>query len=269
MYIWLIGGRIVEKLAIYGGRPVREKPFPSKLLGSALIGDEELAELKDVIAEKSPYRYYGYGNPRKVRDFEQKTREMLGSKYTLAVSSGSAALYCACAALGLGPGDEVIIPAFGWFSNYYAVIHVGALPVFADIDDSLGLDPDDFERKITPRTKAVMVVHYQGGPARMDRISAIARAHGIAIIEDCCQAFGGSFQDKLLGTWGDIGLTSFNCVKMLTAGEGGLLWTDNEEYFVRAVRYHDIGRVRSVSKSSLRMRVWQMKRRILQGFNSE
>ena len=234
----------MEKLAINGGTPVRTAEWPSNLLGAALIGEEELRELQDVVTEKSPFRHYGIGNPVKVATFEKELREYYGRRFALAVSSGSAALSCAAAALGLGPGDEVILSAFTWFSDYDALVSLGVTPVFADIDETLDLDPADFERKITPRTKAVIVVNFQGGPARMEEICRIARAHDIRIIEDCAQAMGGRCGDKLLGTFGDITILSFQLHKVLTAGEGGALILDNETFFARAVRYHDLGLMR-------------------------
>ena len=239
------------KLAIHGGEPVRTKPFPPKMLGAALTGEEELLELTDVIKEKTLFRHYGLGNPQKVNTFEREAREMLGSKFFLGLSSGGASLFCAAVALSIGVGDEVIMPSFGWFTDYYAVACNGGLPVLADIDDSLNLDPDDFKRKITKNTKAVIVVHYQGGPARMDEIMSIAKEHGIKVIEDCAQAYGGQYKGKRLGTIGDIGITSFQGNKLITSGEGGALWTDSEEYFTRAARYHDNGFVRDVFKDQL------------------
>jgi dTDP-4-amino-4,6-dideoxygalactose transaminase len=239
------------KLAFHGGTPVRKKPFPSKMLGAALIGEEELAELREVVAEKSPFRHYGIGNPHKVKDFEDEARRMLGSKYVLAVSSGSAALFCAVAALKIGVGDEVVMPAHGWYSDYNCVVCAGALPVFAEIDDTFCLDPKDFEKKITERTKAVIVIHYQGGPADMDEIVSIAESRNIKVIEDCAQALGGQYRQKMLGTLGDIGISSFQASKMITCGAGGLVYTDCEEYFVRAVRYHDLGFVRPVFEDRL------------------
>jgi 8-amino-3,8-dideoxy-alpha-D-manno-octulosonate transaminase len=241
----------MSKLSILGGSPVRLTPMPSKMLGLSLIGEEEMKQLQDVVTEKSPFRHYGIGQPQKTALFEQEAAVLLGSKYTLAVSSGTAALACAMVGLGIGMGDEVILPAFCWYSDYNVLVNVGALPVFADIDDTLTLDPADFQRKITPRTKAVIVVHYQGAAADMDRILAIARKHDILVIEDCAQAFGGEYQGQTLGTLGDIAITSFQSNKMITCGEGGLVFTDNEEYFVRAVRYHDLGFVRPVFEQRL------------------
>ncbi len=225
---------------------LRTKPYPPKFSGASLIGQEELDELRDVIAEKSPFRHYGLGTPGKVNLFEEEAAKYLGSKYTLALSSGTAAISCALAAMGIGNGDEVILPAFGWFSDYMCIVNSGALPVFADIDDTLNLDPADFEKKITPNTKAVIVIHYQGGAAEMDTIMDIARANNIKVIEDVAQAFGGEYKGRKLGTIGDIAMTSFQANKILTCGEGGLLYTDNEKYFAKAVRYHDLGSVRDV-----------------------
>jgi 8-amino-3,8-dideoxy-alpha-D-manno-octulosonate transaminase len=232
------------ELAMDGGTPIRQKPYPYKLPGASMIGQEELQELKDVVEQKSPFRHYGYGTPCKVNEFERQASEMLGAQYTLGVSSGTGALFCAVAALGIGPGDEVILPAFGWFSDYEAIVAMGGTPVFSQIDDTMNLDPVDFERKITPATKAVIVIHYQGGAARMDEICAVAARHNIRIIEDCAQAFGGSYGDKMLGTLGDIGISSFQTNKMLTCGEGGILYTNDEKLYARAVRYHDLGMIR-------------------------
>lgn len=234
----------MEKLAIDGGTPVRTRPFPSAMLGASLTGDEELKELGDVIKEQSPFRFYGIGTPTKVKEVENELKQLVGTRFALAVSSGSAALLCAAAAAGLGPGDEVIIPAFSWFTDYCVLVNLGITPVFADIGEDLNLDPDDFERKITPKTKAVIPVHYQGCPAKMDRIMEIASAHSVMVIEDVAQALGGSFQGKKLGTFGKAAITSFQTHKMITCGEGGMLFTDDEELFARAVRYHDLGSLR-------------------------
>ncbi len=234
----------MEQLALYGGSPVRSTPFPSNMLGASLYGEEELAQVTEVIREKSPFRFYGFGNPTKVASFEEAVCRKFGVKYALAVSSGTSALSCAVAALGLGPGDEVILPSFSWYSDYCTLVQFGILPVFADVGDDLNLSPSDFEKKITPKTKAVLVVHYQGTPAKIDEIVSIANIHHIKVIEDCAQAFGGSFHGKRLGTFGDIATASFQTHKVLTSGEGGLVFTNNEDYFVRAVRFHDLGNVR-------------------------
>lgn len=234
----------MEKLALHGGTPVRTAPFPPQMPGASLLGSEELKEITDVIFEKSPFRFYGIGQPGKAAAFEAEVRQRLGVRYALGVSSGSAALLCAVAALGLGPGDEVIIPSFSWYSDYCALLPFGITPVFADIGDDLNLDPADVERKITPRTRAVIIVSYQGCPAQMDALLDVAERRGLLVIEDCAQAFGGSYRGRRLGTMGDVAIASFQTHKTLTSGEGGLFFTNNEDYFVRAVRYHDLGAVR-------------------------
>ena len=235
----------MKTLAVDGGTPVRKDPFPSNLLGVTVYDNAELAELTDVITSRSPFRFYGLSNPCKVAAFEERAREYIGTKFALAVSSGTAALNCAMAALGVGPGDEVIIPAFGWFSDYFTVINAGALPVFADIDETLSLDPDDFRRKITKDTKAVIIIDFQGCPAKTDEIVNIANEHDIIVIEDIAQAFGGEYKGKKLGTFGHIAVGSFQINKLLCCGEGGIVLTDNEEYFARAARYHDTSILRS------------------------
>lgn len=241
----------MEKLAIDGGKPVREKPFPSNMLGASLIGQEELAELTDVVREQSPFRHYGIGNPVKVKTFEEEFCALLGCKYALAVSSGSGALVCAVAAAGLGPGDEVIIPSFAWFTDYCVLVNMGVTPVFADIGEDLNMDPADFERKITGKTKAVIPVHYQGCPAKIEEITRIAHAHGLLVIEDCAQALGGEYRGKKLGSFGDMAIASFQTHKMITSGEGGMLFTNSEALYVRAVRYHDLGFVRTYFEGKL------------------
>lgn len=241
----------MEKPAALGGTPVRTQPFPPNMPGASLIGEEELAQLADVVREKSPFRHYGVGNPCKVDTFEQMAGEYFGRRFALAVSTGTAALSCAVAAAGLGPGDEVIIPGFSWYSDYSALVNAGITPVFAEIGEDLNLDPEDFAHKITPSTKAVIPVHYQGCPAQMEAIVEIARRHKLIVIEDCAQACGGEYRGAKLGTIGDLAIFSFQTHKMLTCGEGGLLLTDDEELFVRAVRYHDLGFVRDAFKKRL------------------
>lgn len=233
-----------EQLAIHGGTPVRTGGFPPITAGASVIGPEELAELKDVVDERSPFRHYGIGKSVKTKQLEDDARAMLGSRHTLALSSGTSALSCALTAMNIGIGHEVIMPAFGWYSDFNAVVLAGALPVFAEVDDTLNLCPIDLEKKITPQTKAVIVIHYQGVPARMDEIMSVARKHGIQVIEDVAQAFGGEYRGQKLGTIGDIAITSFQGNKLLTCGEGGMLYTDSDRYFVRAVRYHDLGQFR-------------------------
>ena len=233
----------IGKLAIHGGKPVRTVPLPTCVLGADLTGAEELERLREVIVSKTLFRHYGPGQPVMAETLERRVRERFGVRYALAVSSGSAALFCSLAGLGIGPGDEVILPAFSWYSCYNAIVLQGALPVFCDIDRSLNLDPDDFARKITPRTKAVLVVHYQGGPARLDEILGIARARGIKVIEDGAQSIGVRYRSRYCSTIGDVGTFSFQGNKIVVAGEGGMVLTNNPVIFERAVRYQDHGHV--------------------------
>ena len=147
--------------------------------------------------------------------------------------------------------DEVIVPAYSWWSDYTCVINAGALPVFADIDASFNLDPEDFERKITPRTKAVLAVHLIGGPCDMDPIMEIARKHNIKVLEDCAQCVGGAYKGKKLGSIGDIGIYSFQINKMISSGEGGAVVTNDPYLYERACRFHDMGDMRRVFEERL------------------
>jgi 8-amino-3,8-dideoxy-alpha-D-manno-octulosonate transaminase len=207
---------------------------------------QEEEALLDVLESGSPFRYYGPGKPEHVKNFEEGFAELMGAKFGLGVTSGTAALDCAITALEVGPGDEVIVPAYTWWSDYTCVVQAGALPVFADIDRSLCLDPQDFARKITPRTKAVIAVHLLGGPCDMDPIMETARRRGVAVLEDAAQCVGGSYRGKRLGSIGDVGIYSFQLHKMISSGEGGALVTSDPEIYQRAARFHDMGMLRPV-----------------------
>lgn len=211
---------------------------------------EETA-LIEVLESGSPFRYYGPGSPDKVKSFEDAYANYMGTGFALGVTSGTAALDCAITGLGIGPGDEVIVPAYTWWSDYTCVVHAGALPVFADIDRSLCVDPEDFARKITPRTKALIAVHLLGGACDMEPIQETARKHGIKILEDAAQCVGGSYRGKKLGSIGDVGIYSFQLHKMISSGEGGALVSSNPEIFERAVRFHDMGGLRDIFQERL------------------
>jgi len=213
-------------------------------IGPQFFDEREEQALMEVLESRSPFRYWGSGKPTKVLRFEEKFAAYMGASYSLGVTSGTAALDCAVAGLGIGPGDEVIVPAYTWWSDYTCVVHAGALPVFADIDRTLNIDPKDFERKITPRTKAVIAVHLLGTPCDMNPIMQIAREHGVAVLEDCAQCVGGSYHGKKLGSIGDVGIYSFQVNKMITSGEGGALVTSNSVIYERAARFHDMGTIR-------------------------
>jgi 8-amino-3,8-dideoxy-alpha-D-manno-octulosonate transaminase len=231
------------KLAVEGGAPVRETPLKAGFFGTSYYGAEESRELEDVVRTRRPFRWYGPGSepPQKVATFEKEFAERMQSRFALAVTSGSAALQVAVAALEIGPGDEVILPAWTWHSCYNAIVLAGALPVFAEIDESFNIDPADIERKITPQTKVIMAVHLQGNPAAMDRILEIAKRHKIRVLEDCAQSVGASFHGKPVGSLGDIGIYSLQINKTITSGEGGAVVTNDPVLFERASRYHDLG----------------------------
>jgi 8-amino-3,8-dideoxy-alpha-D-manno-octulosonate transaminase len=240
-------------LALDGGAPVREKPLRAGYFGPQFYDEKERAQLLEVLETGRPFRWYGPGSepPKKVADFEREFAARMQTRYALAVTSGTAALQCAVAALGIGPGDEVIIPAWTWHSCSNAVIMAGALPVFAEIDESFNIDPADIERHITPRTRLIMAVHLQGNPADLDRILPIARKHGIKVLEDCAQSVGGSYKGKPLGSHGDIGIYSLQLNKTITAGEGGAVATSDPLLFERAARFHDMGGLRTLHQTML------------------
>jgi len=233
-----------ERLALEGGPPVRQRPVDYQCIGGNLIGEEELALVTEAIKAKTLFRHYGPNKPHMVDDLEQTVCDFIGTHYALATSTGSGAYFCALAALNLGPDDEVIIPTYGWITDYSCITLSGAKPVFADIDESLNMNPDAFRARITPNTKAVIVIHYQGAASRLDEIVDIAKAHKIRVIEDVAQAFGGSYGGRKLGTWGDISCFSLQTHKMITSGDGGLLVTDDQLLYERSVRFHDLGLLR-------------------------
>ena len=202
------------------------------------IGQEEIDAVARVINSKQLFKVNS-GDLQESYNFEKEFCEKLNTKHTILMTSGQGALVSALIGMGVGPGDEVIVPAYTYIATGMAVVAVGAMPVIAEIDDSLMLDPNDFEKKITPRTKAVIPVHLMGYPCDMDKICAIAKKHNIMVLEDACQADGGSYKGKRLGTIGDAGAFSFNYFKVITAGEGGALVTDNQLIYERALIYHD------------------------------
>lgn len=223
------------------------RTLPPPRLGVALIGKEEEALVLDVIRRKEPFRYYGFdaeNPPQMAATLERELAEMMGSRYALAVTSGTAALEIGMAALGIGAGDEVIIPVWSWDSCFTSVVRVGALPVLAEIDDTLCLAPGEISRLCTPRTKAVMVVHYQGVAADMDSILAEAKKAGIAVIEDCAESPGVTIGGRRVGSMGDIGVFSFQYAKSMSSGEGGALVMNDPVLYERSVRMHDLGKYR-------------------------
>jgi len=215
-----------------------------KMPGFELIGDEERKEVMDVM-DTGVLMRYGFDRERrgvfKVREFEQAFAAYCGARHALGVTSGSAALKVSLSALDVGPGDEVIVPAFTFIATWEAVLEAGAIPVPADIDESLNLDPDDIEAKLTKNTRAVIPVHMCGAPARIDRILKSARKNGLLVLEDTAQAVGASFKGRKLGTFGEMGIFSFDYYKTITTGEGGMIVTNRKKRYNRADWYHDHG----------------------------
>lgn len=212
--------------------------------GSYLIGDEEIAEVLEVLRSGHLYRYGDADDSRfkrKVHTLESEFARYVGVNHAVAVNSGTAALWIAMKSLGIGPGDEVIVPAYTYVATYTAVLFTGATPILAEVDDTLTLDPADVASRVTERTKAVVPVHMLGNPAQMDKLLALAKEHNLKVIEDCAQAAGARYRNQPVGSFGDLGAFSLNYFKTFTAGDGGLIVTSDEELFIRAFGMHDQG----------------------------
>lgn len=212
--------------------------------GFEVFGEEEKKEIGEVLDTGVLFRYE-FPNERrgiyKVRQFEEEFARYCGVAHAQAVTSGTAALKVALTAMGVGPGDEVITQGFTFVATWEAIFDVGAIPVFAEVDDTLNLDPDDLEGKITAKTKAVIPVHMMGVPARIAEIKAIADRHGIPVLEDTAQAPGAGIKGRKCGSFGLCGTFSFDPVKTMTTGEGGMIITDDEDLWRKMSEYHDHG----------------------------
>lgn len=229
------------KLAIDGGKAAVVHPLPKAHPGAMRIGIEEEEAVLEVLRSKRLFRYYApYGGSSKVKAFEEGLGVVLGAPHVLAVGSGTSALSSSLAALEIGPGDEVVVPAYTWIATAASALAVGAVPTVAEVDAGLTLDPESFEEVITPRTRAVIAVHMRGAPARMGEINDVAKRHGIAVVEDVAQAMGGTYQGQRLGTLGDMGAFSLQFNKIITAGEGGAVATADRRRYERARMYHDV-----------------------------
>jgi 8-amino-3,8-dideoxy-alpha-D-manno-octulosonate transaminase len=231
---------VTEPLALDGGTPLRTS-FPPLGKGITLFGEEERAAVLEVLESRSLFRYYGPNLLGKVAAFEDAAKEVLGASHAVATSSGTAAIRAALAALRVGCGDEVVVPALTFIASVNAVVVAGAVPVFADIDETLGLDPADVEAKITPRTTAILAVHLDNGACDMDPLMDVARRHGVPVIEDVAQSMGTTYKGRALGTIGDVGAFSLQLEKNVTSGEGGLVTSEDEALLNRAARYQDQG----------------------------
>ena len=205
------------------------------------IGQEEIDAVARAIRSKDFFKINGSG--REVYHFEEEWKTLTGSRYAILMTSGFGALAASLIALGVGPGDEVIVPAYTYIATALAVTSVGAVPVIVETDETLTISVADTKKHISPHTKAIIPVHIQGFPCDMDALCALAEKYGIAIVEDACQADGGSYKGRYLGTLGDTGAFSFNYFKVLTSGEGGLFVTNDRTMYERALIYHDASAV--------------------------
>jgi dTDP-4-amino-4,6-dideoxygalactose transaminase len=204
------------------------------------IGKEEVKAVEKVIKSKELFRVKKL--PGECDKFEKEWAKKIGKKYALLMNGGgTAALMAGLVGLDIGPGDEVLIPSYTFMATASAVLLVGAIPVVVEVDQTCTIDPVDIEKKITENTKAIIPVHMVGFPCKMDKIMEIAKKYNLKVLEDCCQAVGGSYKGKRLGAWGDAGAYSFNYFKIISCGEGGGLVTDDRIVYERASIFHDSG----------------------------
>jgi len=212
--------------------------------GFELFGELEKKEVQKVL-DTGVLMRYGFDGMRneqwKALELEKALAERMQVQHAQLVSSGTAALTVALAAAGVGAGDEVIMPVFTFVASFESIIAIGAVPILVDIDDTLTLDPDAVEKAITSKTKVVMPVHMCGSMADLNGLKAICDKHGLLLLEDACQAIGGTYEGKPLGSYGDLGCFSFDYVKTITCGEGGAVITNNKKYKINADHYSDHG----------------------------
>ena len=236
---------VAQPLAIDGGPPVRKTPLPGPYPGALLMGREEEKAVLEVLRSKSLFRYYGPDVQGKATEFERRFAARTGTRHALATNSGTSALKCALFAVGVGPGDEVLVPAFSYVATADVVLALGATPIFVEIDETMTMDPADLRVKLAGRTgrkpKAICVVHLFGVAADLEPILKIAGEAGIPVVEDCAQSCGAMYRGKTVGQLGAMGIFSFQLNKVITAGEGGAVVTDDARLYDRAIRLHDHG----------------------------
>jgi len=226
----------MAQLAVNGGPKTRTKPFPAW----PVFDETEVQALAEVCRSG----HWGCLSGRKVAEFEKKFAAFQDAKYGVCVTNGTAALEVALRAVGVRPGDEVIVPPYTFIASASSVLTIGGIPVFVDIDpETYNLDPPKIEAAITEKTKAIMAVHIGGGPADMDAIAAVAKKHGLRVVEDAAQAHGAAWNGRRVGAIGDVGTFSFQSSKNLTAGEGGYVVTNDPEVYSAAWSLHNCGRV--------------------------
>jgi len=212
--------------------------------GFELFGEREKSQVQDVL-DSGVLMRYGFDGMRnnhwKALELEEALAKRMKSKYAQLVSSGTAALTVALASAGVGAGDEVIMPTFTFVASFESILAIGAVPILVDVDDTLTLDPKAVKAAITSKTKVVMPVHMCGSMADLKALKDICNEHNLLLLEDACQAIGGSYDGKPLGSYGDLGCFSFDYVKTITCGEGGAIITNNEDYKINADHYSDHG----------------------------
>lgn len=232
------------KLAVKGGRRSIHMPYPPpwvRVTRALTLTKDVLTMIPRIARGKTTI---GDGS-KIIAKFEKQFKELTGAEHALTMSNGTATLHSAYFAVGVTFGHEVIVPSYTWHASATPVIQCGATPVFADMDPrTLCIDPDDIERKITSRTKAICAVHVWGNPCEMDRIVEIARRHDLAVVEDCSHAHGAVYKGKAVGTWGDVGCFSLNASKAVDAGEGGVAITDNPVLYDRMLALGHFGRIK-------------------------
>ena len=224
--------------------PVRSEPLPLEFPGVHHMDQAEVDAVVRVMESRSLFRYYGLDLQREAESLETEMARYTGAAHALAVSSGTGAVGVALSALGVGPGQEIIIPAYLWVAVAAAVVNQGAIPVLADIDDTFCLNPEDVARRITPRTAGIIMVHMSGAPGDAPAILKVARERGLFLLEDCAQCAGGSVNGQSVGTFGDMAIFSFQMNKNMTAGEGGCVLTSDDRLYARAFACHDLGYAR-------------------------
>lgn len=221
--------------------------LPYEWPGSYFIGEEEIEAVNKVLLARSPYRFYGHDLQHYADKVEDFFRKRLGRKNAVLVNSGTGALATAMLAADVGPGDEVLIPGYMWVACISAVVRCGAIPRLVEINNTFTMDPDDLERKINSRTKAVLLVHMSGACGEIERIVEICKRHNVLLIEDTAQANGASYKGKPLGSFGDMAIYSFQYNKNVTAGEGGMVVSDSDLLGNKAWAYHDVGYARNAA----------------------
>lgn len=219
----------------------RTAPFGCPWPPAPYLGEEEARLVLAVLEARSPSRFFGVQPLHLCDRFEHEFSAFIGVRHGVAVGSGTGALHVALAALGVGPGQEVIVPSYLWVSVVSAVVRTGAIPVLCEIDESYCLDPVDLVRKITARTTGIIHVHMSGATGNIEEVSAIAQSRGLFLLEDCAQAAGGTYKGRRLGSFGDLAIFSFQYSKAMTTGEGGMVVTDDYRLYKRCQAAHDVG----------------------------